>query len=423
MKKLLLTLGLSMALATTVFGQTPSTNTPSNSAGEWPQFLGPTRNGISIETGLLEAWPTEGPKKVWQAAGGVGMSGVAVSGGRAVTLVQKDGQQWLLALDARSGKPLWQSALAPEYRNGMGNGPRGTPAIAGNQIFAFTGEGILIAVSATNGKTLWSHNLVQELGVKPAEYGMASSPLVVGQSVIVFVGTPQATLVALDIASGKQLWKADDDPIGYSSPTLLDVGGQQQLVAFAGNAVFGVTPSNGKVLWRFPYVTDFNCNIACPIAYQGQVFISSGENHGSTLLKLTPSGDQFQVAKVWESLGARSILRNEWQTSVLLDGHLYGFDNVGSAGPVTHLTCVNAATGERIWQKVRFGKGNLILADGKLFISTMNGELVVVRATPKGYDEIGRSVVIGTTRQAPALAGGLLYLRDDQDIVCLDVRK
>jgi outer membrane protein assembly factor BamB len=351
------------------------------------------------------------------------MSGIAVSGSRAATLVQKDGQQWLVVLDANSGKLMWQTALAPEYRNGMGNGPRGTPAIAGDQIFAYTGEGILVATAATDGKILWSHNLVQELGGKPAEYGMACSPLVVGQSVIVFVGAPQATLVALDAVSGKQLWQAGDDPIGYSSPTLLSVGGQQQLVAFAGSAALGLAPASGKISWRFPYVTDFNCNIACPIAFDGQVFISSGENHGSTLLKLTPSGDQFQVAKVWESLGPRSTLRNEWQTSVLLDGHLYGFDNVGSAGPVTHLTCVNAATGERVWQKLRFGKGNLILADGKLLISTMEGELVVVRATPKGYDEIGRSVVIGTTRQAPSLAGGLLYLRDDQEIVCLDVRK
>src|SRR6185295_10581609 len=127
--------------------------------------------------------------------------------------------------------------------------------------------------------------------------------------------------------------------------------------------------------------------------------------------------------QVWESQGPKSVLRNEWQTSVLLDGHLYGFDNVGSAGPVTHLACINAATGERAWQQLRFGKGNLIAADGKLLISTMNGELVIVRTTPKAYDEVGRAVVVGPTRQAPALAGGLLYLRDNEEIVCLDVRK
>jgi outer membrane protein assembly factor BamB len=151
--------------------------------------------------------------------------------------------------------------------------------------------------------------------------------------------------------------------------------------------------------------------------------ISSGENHGSVLLELVERGSTFEVKEAWSSQGARSVLRNEWQTSILLDGFLYGFDNVGSAGPVTHLTCVNASTGERMWQQPRFGKGNLIAAEGKLFLSTMNGELVVVRATPKAYEEVGRATVLGSTRQAPALAAGLLYLRDDQHIVCLDVRK
>ena len=129
------------------------------------------------------------------------------------------------------------------------------------------------------------------------------------------------------------------------------------------------------------------------------------------------------VSEVWDTQVRRGVLRNEWQTSILLDGYLYGMDNVGGAGPITHLTCVKAASGERVWQKTRFGKGNLIAADGKLFISTMAGELIVVRATPNGYEEIGRSTVLESTRQAPALAAGKLYLRDDHEIVCLDVSK
>ena len=160
-----------------------------------------------------------------------------------------------------------------------------------------------------------------------------------------------------------------------------------------------------------------------PLAVDSKVFLSSGENHGCVLLSLTPIGEKFDLEEVWDSQGPQSVLRNEWQTSILLDGHLYGFDNVGSAGPVTHLTCIEAATGKRVWQQARFGKGNLIAADGKLFISTMKGELIIVRATPEKYDEIGRATVIGSTRQAPSLDGGLLYLRDDKEIVCLDVRK
>ena len=394
----------------------------SEESTDWPQFLGPRRNGISAETGLLDEWPKDGPKELWRVPGGVGMSGLAIRGGRLVTLVQRDGKQWLVAHDARTGNPLWQAALAPEYQNPMGNGPRGTPAIAGDRVFAFTGEGILACVSFDDGKVLWSRDVVTELGAEPAGYGMACSPLVVGNSVIVTVGAPEATVAAFDLRSGKLAWKVGDDPTGYSSPTILKVGGREQIVAATGASILGLAPKTGAVLWRYPFETNFNCNIASPIAIEEHVFISSGENHGSVLLDLKSAGDRFEVDEVWSSLGPKSVLRSEWQTSLLLDGYLYGMDNVGGAGPITHLTCVKAATGERAWQKSRFGKGNLIAADGKLFISTMAGEVVVLRATPEKFDEIGRAVVIGSTRQAPALVDGLIYLRDDAEIVCLDVR-
>ena len=400
-------------------GQEPATS----AQDQWPQFLGQGRNGISTETGLLDEWPAGGPKEVWRAKGGVGMSGLAISRGRLLTMVQREGQQWLVALDAATGQPVWQTAVAPEFRNEMGNGPRATPTIAGERVLVYSGEGILAAVNFADGAVLWSHDLPKEHKGKPADYGMACSPLVFGERAIVQVGAPQAAVVAYDIPRGKLAWKAGSDPAGYSSPALLEVAGQKQVVAFTGGSVLGLSPQDGKVLWRHPYETDFECNIATPVAVKGQVFVSSGENHGCVLLAIKLSGGSLAVEEAWSSQGSESVLRSEWQTSVLLGGFLYGFDNVGSAGPVTHLTCVEAATGKRAWQQLRFGKGNLIAADGKLFISTMKGELVIVRAAPEKFEELGRGLIIGTTRQAPALAGGLLYLRDDKEIVCLDVRK
>lgn len=391
--------------------------------GEWPQFLGPTRNGRSAETGLLDRWPTDGPKEVWRVPGGVGMSGLAISRGRVLTLVQRDGKQWLIALEAKSGESVWQTPLAPAYSNPMGNGPRATPAISGDLVFVFTGEGILSAHSFENGKSLWSHHVVKELSGKEAEYGMACSPLVVGEQVIITAGALKGTLVAFDAKSGKQLWTTGSDPAGYSSPALLKVGGRSQVVAFTGNSALGVDPAKGSLLWRYPFKTNYECNIATPLEIKGQVFLSSGENHGSVLLALKPDGDKFTFNEVWDSFGPKSVLRNEWQTSMLMDGYLYGLDNVGGAGPITHLTCIDAATGERKWQEARFGKGNLIAADGKLFITTMAGELIIARAKPDRYDEIGRATVLGSTRQAPALSNGLLFLRDDKEILCLDVRK
>ncbi|MFM9116719.1 MAG: PQQ-binding-like beta-propeller repeat protein, partial [Planctomycetota bacterium] len=390
--------------------------------GAWSEFLGPQRDGVSAETGLLKKWPAGGVPEVWRVAGGVGMSGIAVDSQRAVTLVQREERQWLLALDPRTGKTLWKTDLAPEYSNPMGNGPRGTPAIAGEFVLAYTGEGILNCVSADTGKKIWSQHVIKQLQGKEAEYGMACSPLVVADRVIVFASGPQATLAAYELATGKLVWKVGDDPIGYSSPTRLRLAGKDQIVAFAGTAALGVDPQQGTLLWRYPFETSFNCNIAAPLAIAGKLLLSAGENHGSVLLDLKSSGQGFETEEVWSSLGPKSVLRSEWQTPIWLNGYLYGMDNVGGAGPVTHLTCIEAATGKRMWQVPRYGKGNLIAADGKLLLSTMNGEFVVAQASPEKYQELGRQTVLGSTRQAPSLARGFVYLRDDREIVCLDVR-
>ncbi len=393
-------------------------------AADWPQFLGPERNAISEETGLLNEWPAaNGPKEVWRIPGGVGNSAISVSQGKAVTMVQRDGRQLLVALDVKTGKQLWVADLAPAYKNQMGDGPRGTPTIVDKQVFVLTGEGILAAVSLTDDAVLWSVNALKDLRGQVADYGMACSPLVVGENVIVNLGAPDAAVAAFNRTSGKLAWKAGSGPAGYSSPVLMKLGGKEQVVSFTGGAVQGLSPDKGEVLWQYPYETDFGCNIAVPLAYDNKVFISAGENHGSVLLALQPKNTGFAVEEVWTSLGPKGSMRNEWQTSLILGDHLYGFDNVGGAGPISHLASVDLITGKSVWQQQRYGKGNMIAADGKVFITTLAGELVVAKLSPKGYEELGRSQVVGKTRQAPSLADGLLYLRDDKEIVCLDVQK
>ena len=390
----------------------------------WPQFLGPQRNGISAETGLLDKWPAGGPREVWRKPGGVGMSGFAISRGRAITMIEREGKQQMISLSAEKGAEQWLCPIAPAYKNQMGNGTRATPTIAGERVFVFSGEGVLAAVNLADGKLLWSKNVLSELNAAQADYGMACSPLVVGDQVVVSVGAENGSVAAFDVAAGKLVWKTGSDPAGYSSPTLLTVGGREQIVAFTGGAVLGLATGTGTQLWRFPYETDFGCNIANPIAWQGNVFISAGENHGCALLSVKGTNGSFAANEVWSSLGPKSVLRNEWQTAILLDNHLFGFDNVGGAGPISHLTCVNAEDGKVAWQQTRFGKGNMIAADGKLLMSTMKGELIIARASPKAYEEIGRATVLsGSTRQAPSLANGLLYLRDDKEIVCYDVKQ
>lgn len=388
----------------------------------WPQFLGPDRNGVSQETNLIDAFGPEGPKVAWRVPGGIGMSGIALDGRQAVTMLERHQEQLVVAFKMTDGSELWSQRVAGGYRNSMGAGPRATPTIADGAIFVFTGEGVLAALDQTSGALRWRHDVAREFGGEPAGYGMACSPLVVDGLVMVTAGVEGASIVAYHIESGDVAWKSGDDKAGYSSPALLTVGGRRQVVAFTGESAVGVEPTTGAQLWRYQYATDFDCNIATPIAVGNDVFISSGEDHGCALLALEPQGDVIEVTEAWTSFGRDSVLRNEWQTSILLDGYLYGLDNVGGAGPITHLTCVNAKTGARVWQQKRFGKGNLIAADGKLYIATIDGELVIVRATPDRFEELSRAQVFAGARQAPALLDGRLYLRDSEEIICVDIR-
>lgn len=392
-------------------------------ADDWPTFLGKSRNGKSTETALIEAFPASGPSVRWRVAGGVGMSAVVVQGEFAVTSWNADGKQWLVALDASTGKIRWKSSMGPAYKNPMGDGPRATPSIAGNQVFAYSGEGILTAVELGTGKELWRKDLMQEQSAKPSEYGMSCSPLVIGDRVVVQVGAEDAMVVALATNDGRLLWKSGAGHAGYSSPVLMDIAGTKQVVCFGGTALMGIDPDSGEALWSYPFETDYGCNTASPVWIDGGVFISSGENHGAVLLDLKKQDGTYSVSERWKSLDSKSVMRNEWQTSILLDDHLYGFDNVGAAGPVSHFSCIDAKTGKPVWQKSRFGKGNVVYADGKFWITTIEGELVIARADSNGMQELSRVELLGKNRQTLTIANGYGYLRDDKEVLCIGLKK
>jgi len=403
----------------TLFGLTCHTGV----ADDWPQFLGPDRNGICAETDLIDRFPDDGPAVVWRAAAGVGMSGVAVSAGSVYTLYQDEQQQYVVAMDEGTGEQKWRTGIAAAYENAMGNGPRATPTVAGATLFVFTGQGLLAALSVETGKVQWKVDTLRDVGAKSAAYGMSSSPLVVGGKVVVHVGSHNGAVVAYDVESGDRIWNVGNQPIGYSSPVMMKFGGTKQIVSFIATAVVGIAPADGRELWNHAFVTEYDCNIAVPRQLNdSSLLISSGENHGSAIVKVTESGDAWSVEETWTSFGKGSVLRSEWQTPVERNGHLFGMDNIGGGGPITNLVCVNIASGKQVWIEKRFGKANLTLADGKLFISTMNGELVIVKATDDGFQETARAAVLGMTRQAPVIANGQLYLRDDNEVVCIDIR-
>lgn len=400
-----------------------ATNSPS-AADDWPQFLGKYRTGVSSEKGLLNAFESDGPKIVWRTPLGVGMSSVVISDGRAYTLFQDEEQQYLVALNAADGNEVWRSPIAPVYENAMGNGPRATPTVMGDQVFAFSGEGILSAFQAKDGKGLWTVNVTESLDGTPSEYGMSCSPMVADNYVIIHAGTDSAAVAAYDRVTGKPVWKAGQGKAGYSSPVLMTIAEKNQVISLTAAGVFSIDPATGSVFWDFPFQTEYNCNTACPVQIDSNtVLISAGENHGSVLLKITSSGKELKASEIWSSTGKDSQLRAEWQTPVIHDGHLYGLDNNGSAGPITNLVCIRLKDQKTMWQKARFGKSNLILADDKLFMTTMNGEVIIVEASPAGFQELGRATIMETTRQAPTLANGHLFVRDDREVLCIDVRR
>ena len=392
-------------------------------AEDWTQFLGTHRNGGSTEKNLINEWPSNGPKINWRTPLGVSMSSVVVSNGQAFTLFQDESDLYAVALTADTGKEVWRTKFAAAYENAMGNGPRSTPTVADDRLFVFTGEGMLAAFNAKDGKELWKVNVPSSLKGEASEYGMSCSPLVVGNMVVVHTGNADAAVAAFDTKTGKSLWKSATGKAGYSSPVLMTLAGKEQIVTLTADAAFGIETNDGKVLWKFPFPTEYDCNTACPVQWgESEVLISAGENHGSALLQIATKGTTFSAEEVWSSYGKDSQLRAEWQTPVIHDGHLYGLDNSGSAGPITNLVCIRLKDHETVWQKGRFGKSNLILADGKLFLTTMNGEVVIVEASPAGFKELGRATIMETTRQAPTLSNGFLFVRDDKEVICIDVR-
>ena len=384
-------------------------------AGDWPQWLGPKRDGTSTETGLLTTWPAGGPKVLWTAKGGDGYSAFAVVGPTAYTLVQRDGGEFVVALDALKGDERWATKVAPAYKNQYGNGPRSTPTVEAGRVYVQSVTGPLACLNAADGNVVWSVDLLKEFGAKNIQWGLSASPLIEGDLVLAIPGAKGAGVAAFDKKSGKVAWKLGDDEASYASPVAVTVGGQRQLIFFTAVGLLAASPE-GKELWRVPWLTGFKCNIATPLVVGDKLFVSSGEEVGCALFKLSAGGPPEVV---WESKGPKSVMMNYWATSVVHDGHLYGLS--GEFSKKIDLNCVELATGKLKWSQKDFGKAAVTLADGHLWLTTKKGDVVVARATPAKYDEKARAMLLGENRTVPTIANGRMYLRDLGKVVCVDV--
>jgi outer membrane protein assembly factor BamB len=390
---------------------------------DWPQFLGPARDGIYRGDDVAPAaWGASGPPVVWRRDVGQGFSGPAVADGRLVLFHRVGDREVVDCLDAATGEPIWTGDGPAGYRDDFGfdPGPRATPTIIDDRVYTFGALGVLTCRGLGDGKPLWSVDTAATFGAPKGFFGMACSPLVEGDAVILNIGGRDgAGVVAFDRATGKLLWRATDDDASYASPVAASVGGARRVFAFTGDGLAVLDPAAGTVLSRFPWRPPVRAsvNAATPLIIDDRVFLSASYGAGAVLLKVSDGGARLEP--VWS--GDES-LSNHYATSVHHAGFLYGFHGRQEQGP--SLRCVDLATGTVRWDEENFGAGSLVLANDTLLVLTEKGQLIAAPAAPAGFKPTARAQILPfDCRAYPALARGLLYARSKDKLVCVDLRR
>jgi outer membrane protein assembly factor BamB len=380
-------------------------------AADWPQWRGPNRDGISTETGLLTSWPSGGPRVVWRIKGlGVGYSSFSIVNGRMYTQGQRGNQEFVIALDVKTGNKVWETPTSRNFENDRGSGPRGTPTFDNGKLYAMTGEGTVVCLDAATGKILWQMDSVKKFGATIPHWGYSESPLIDGDRVIVMPGGRGASLVSLDKRTGELQWKTGDDYAGYSSAILADVNGSKQVIALSGLSAFGVQESTGELLWRYGKIANNVANIATPIYKDGAVFLSTAYDTGCALLKLNPKGMQ-------EVYFNRDMM-NHYSSSVLVDGTLYGYTNA-------LLSAMDFKTGKQLWKNRSVGKGSVTYADKHLYAIGEDGMVGLIDADRDSYREVSRfEYQKGSLPSWSPLviSDGRMYLRDQDNLTSYDIQ-
>ena len=382
-------------------------------ATDWPHWRGPSRNGISTETGWTDQWPAAGPSVAWKAGVGLGFSSFAVANGRVVTAGHADEKDTVFCFDAMTGKEIWKhsypSDLGDKYFDG---GTTGSATIEGDRVFWLSRWGDVFCFNAADGKVIWNKNVQAETKARVPDWGFTGAPLVLGDKLILNIG--EAGL-ALDKKSGNVLWQSATRSAGYSTPLPFKQGGDVRVVMGNEQAYVAVNPADGKEAWRIKWLTQYGVNAADPIADGNRILLSSGYGKGAGLFELGGA----EPKEIWKS----KVIRTQMNPAVLHQGHLYGVD--GDTTEKASLKCVDFATGAEKWKHANFGSGGVIIADGKLIALSGTGELLVAPASPESFKPTARAQVLGgKCWTAPVLANGFIYMRNSRgDVVAVDVRK
>jgi outer membrane protein assembly factor BamB len=385
---------------------------------DWPQWHGVDRNSISKETGLLKAWAAKGPATVWSISGlGEGYSSLAIKGEQIFVQGVKSKNSTVFCLNRADGKTVWATALGQALDQDRGGGPRGTPTIDGDRVYALSENGDLACLKIKDGSVIWKKNILQDFKGENPNWHISESPLVDGNNLIVTPGGNEASIVALNKMTGKTVWTSKElsDPAGYSSCIVADVQGVKTIIGFTARAGVGLRASDGKLLWRNASAANRTANCATPVFHDNKVFYTSAYGTGCALLNL--KGDGESEVKAEEAYFNREM-QNHHGGVVLLNGYLYGFSN-------SILTCMEFATGKVMWKDRSVGKGSLTYADGNLYLLSENNVVGLAEATPSGYVEKGRFPIAdqGWPSWAhPVVCGGKLYIRNQGTLTCYDVK-
>jgi outer membrane protein assembly factor BamB len=388
-------------------------------AADWPQFLGPDRNGVSHETGLLTSWPEKGPPILWEKSIGEGYSGPIVAGNKLILFHRLGNEEVVECLEADTGKKLWKYSYPTEYADdfGKGNGPRATPLIAGERVYTLGADGELLGLDLLNGKKIWHHHLMKEYELAENFFGIGTSPLVEGELLLVNVGPAGGGVLAFHKETGKEVWKSKCESASYSSPVAVTIDGTRHVFFFTMYGLVSVDPKTGAIRFRKPWRSRQRSSVtaASPLVVNDQVFISASYGTGAVLLRVQKNGAE----EIWKS---DEVMSNHYNTCIYHDGFLYGCD--GRQEQRAQLRCVEWATGKVRWTKEGFGCANMILAEGKLITLSENGDLMLLEANPDDYKELARFHVLDKPCRAPlALANGRLYARNDHKLLCWNLKK
>ena len=392
-------------------GQTAAA--PAASRNYWTNFRGPRRDGKYDEASVSTNWPANGLPVLWKQPVGVGHASFVVADGKAYTIEQRRTQEVVAAYDINNGHELWTQKWNAEYADSTGDGPRATPTWDQGRLYALGATGELRCLDANSGAVIWGKNILSENQSKNLPWAQAASPLIVDDKVVVLPGGANGkSVVAYNKMTGAPVWKVLDDPQAYVSPMLVELAGRRQIVVVSSYRVVGLAPENGALLWSYSWDTDNGINVSQPVVVdRNRFFISSGYGKGAALVEVKGSGNSFTASTIWENKN----MKNKFNSSVLHNGYVYGLDE-------GILVCLDVNTGERKWKDGRYGYGQVVLAGNHLIVTSDQGDVALVNASPDKYTEVARFTALsGQTWNYPAIASGKLLVRNSNEMAAFDI--